>query len=202
MAGALTDATDPRSRWSTDGGALYAVIACACVVAVWAPIAISLAHPVKLFDGWGVLSGYVGVAWVAPGALIGLAVSRLCREREVSYPNAFGAVAGVATLIALVIALAAWMTTVEGRWEDDGSASQAPQRVTEAPADLVRDAADEPVVDVLCRPISNGSFFCAATYEGPACQLFSVTGDHAKALPPVVDGASATRTDRGVRCST
>lgn len=199
--GAVIRTADPRSRWSTDRWALYAVIACACVLAVWVPIAISLAYPVKLLDGWGVLSGYVGLAWFAPAGLVALAVSRLCRERGIPLPNAVGAGAGVAALVGLLVALAAWMTTLEGRWEEDGSAARGPTPIVEKPADRVRAAADGSVLDVVCHPISNGSFFCAATYAGPACQLWSVTVDGTRALPSIIEGAMARRTDSGARCS-
>jgi hypothetical protein len=196
-----TAESDRRTRWGSGGWLLYAALAGACVLAVWIPIALFEIRPVRVLGVWIVLGGYLGLAWLTPGVLAGLAVARAARERRTPRPNLVGAVAGCVIGVACLLALSAWLATAERRWEEETTPKRSP-RVTIAPEELVRATAERPILDLHCHPISDGSYFCAVTYDGPACQLFSVVGDEATPLPLVSDGATARKTTRGVRCST
>ena len=170
---------------------------------------VSLLVPVNAFDFWGVLSGFIGLSWLSPAALTGLAVASLARDRGRSHPRLLGGVTGVTIALVLLVGFVAWGASIEPRRAGEMATTTAEQTEEAAirrptPASLVRARAEtsRAVLGVLCAPVSEDTTFCAVTYEGPACQLRSVADGEAIALPPIISGASGSRTVRGVRCGT
>ena len=76
----------------------------------------------------------------------------------------------------------------------------APESVAEVKA-LVRKRASKtlPVQSVICSAVSDDLAFCVVTFTGPSCQLWTVQGGETTPLP-TVDGASGSRTAKGVWC--
>ena len=199
--------TTQRPAPSAEGWRLWGALAAACLVAAWIPMLVSLRFPVYALDFWGVLSGNIGLSWLSPAALTGLAVAGIAREQGWSRPRLLGGVAGVVTGAVLLIGFVAWGASIEPRWADEMAITPAKETAETAPAtpaSLVRERAEKSrsVLDVLCAPGSEDTTFCVVTYEGPACQLWSVVDGEATALPSIISGASGSRTARGVRCGT
>src|SRR5262245_10942827 len=88
-----------------------------------------------------------------------------------------------------------------------GDDDRAPTTTQTSPASigdvesLVRSRASEsgPVQSVFCHAISDDLAFCAVTFRGQSCQLWDVEGDETFALP-AVEGATGSRTRKGVSC--
>lgn len=62
------------------------------------------------------------------------------------------------------------------------------------------------IASVVCGRTSRTALFCAVTFVGPACQVWSVVEDdkdEPRVIPvgAVVEGGSATRTETGIRCA-
>ena len=76
----------------------------------------------------------------------------------------------------------------------------APVSVTEVET-LVRTNASKsgPVQSVICSAVSDDIVFCAVTSAGPSCQIWEVEGTKKIALP-TIEGASGSRTAKGVSC--
>ena len=88
---------------------------------------------------------------------------------------------------------------------DEGAAptpTQATPTSVREVEDLVREdaSATGPVQNVLCSPVSDDLVFCAVTFTGPSCELWHVKGDKTIVLP-AIEGASGSRTSKGVSCS-
>ena len=67
---------------------------------------------------------------------------------------------------------------------------------------LVRKSAEEtrPVQSVLCATFSDDLTLCAVTFRGPSCELWNVENGNPKRLGVVIEGASGSRSGKGVRC--
>jgi len=191
---------------------LWLALAAACLLAVWIPGAISLVHPVYAFDEWGLISGYIGVSWLAPAALVGLAIHIETRSRGVRRPRLLACASAFVIGFALLLALSTWGVVIEGRWQgslSDQTTATAPERErqgveprgpTTTPAGLVyREArGGRRIESVQC--VEGSVVACVVTLEGPACQLWIVKDGEAIPAPGVVEGASGSRSGSGVRC--
>ena len=87
---------------------------------------------------------------------------------------------------------------------DDGGAPTTTQTTPTSIAEvesLVRTSASKsgPVQSIICSAVSDDIVFCAVTFAGPSCQLWEVVGTETVALP-TIEGASGSRTAKGVSC--
>jgi mono/diheme cytochrome c family protein len=179
----------------------------ACIAATWVPLLSLFVVRAYALGYWSVLAAYLGLSWLAPGVLIGVAAAGLARERGRAKPNRVGVTTGIAATALLLVAVATGLTAVANEWSDE-TAEVAPQPTpvvptpVSAPEDIVREAAvgSQAIEDVLCSPISETAAFCAVTFEGPACQLWAVTDGEPEPILDAIEDARGTRTSGGVRC--
>lgn len=206
--------------------ALLAVAGVAAVAVTLIPNALGLVFDIYLLHYWGVLSLFVGVSWLVPGVLLGVAIwlrkeraGRRAFKRAVSITA--GIVAAVGLLAASVILLA--LGTPESLVETESEPTQvntapappppSPQTDVERRVALVTAAAerahDVRVVAVICGKTTKAQEIalstCAVTFAGPTCQLWIVTTTGAEDKPiPLGDPADGMRGSydetRGMSC--
>lgn len=195
--------TTSRSGWLA-GWQLYAVLAGACLAVVWIPLLSLFVLPVYAIGYWCVLSGYLGISWLSPGVLTGVAAAGLARERGHERPSRVGAVVGIVATVLLLATWAAGLAAFVNESDaEGGDAAPTTTATTEAaPEDLVRAGAQASgsIEDVLCSGFSGETSFCVVTFEGPACQLWSVVEGEPRSVLDAVQGATGRLTPSGVRC--
>ena len=100
-------------------GAVCAVLAAAVpsLIGVWLNIV--------LLKDWGVVATYVGISWVVPGVLVGLAVSAWSREHNLGYPRILAVGAGVAVGLILLLLSTAYVSNFGTHQNEQGSARRS-----------------------------------------------------------------------------
>jgi hypothetical protein len=132
---------------------------------------VSLRFPVYALDFWGVLSGNIGLSWLSPAALTGVAVAGIARGQGWSRPRLLGGVAGVVTGAVLLIEFVAWGASIEPRWADEMAITPAQETAETAPATPARKPLDTPRPQQLSPPDDGGwAGSPAASGPGPCCR--------------------------------
>ena len=95
----------PRAR-ARAGKARLFVLAAAIVVLTWLPGSLGNSIGLPFLHGWGVFSGYVGLSWVIPALLVGLAAMGAWRDRGLPLHRIIGVVVGVSAALAFLLVAA------------------------------------------------------------------------------------------------
>jgi hypothetical protein len=159
----------------------WALGALACVLVTFPALLLGSALDVFPLLWWGVATAYLGISWLAPGALAGTAAAEWGKERGRKRPNALGFTVGAIVAVGLLVLVATILVTFQGdRLEEEskpqveakpavGSRREREALVTQAAG---RNRRYGPVVDVRCE--RDGEGWCVVTYQAPACQLWEV----------------------------
>jgi hypothetical protein len=199
QAGTPRLADNPRRRrW-------LLLAAAACLVGSWVPLAVGAAFDVYGLLVWGVVSLYLGVGWVLPGVLVGVAAGDRARARHKRHPTWVGVAMGAASTIAFLILAAllaasgldsdtATTTSQTSTQQLEPATSSRSDRVSLVMAAAQRKRATMgPVVWVECSKSTN---FCAVAFEPPACQLWIVENvdgvDTPKPIGLAIEGGNGT----------
>jgi hypothetical protein len=78
-------------------------LALALVVATWVPGMIGGALGISALRWWAIACGYLGVSWMLPALLLGVAADRAARERGLRRHRAQGVTTGIVVGILLLI---------------------------------------------------------------------------------------------------
>jgi hypothetical protein len=95
----------PRAR-ARAGRARLFVLAAAIVVLTWLPGYLGSSIGPRFLHGWGVFAGYIGLSWVIPALLVGLAAAGGWRDRGFPLHRLVGIVVGVSAGLAFLLAAA------------------------------------------------------------------------------------------------
>jgi hypothetical protein len=151
---------------------------------------------------WGVVSSYLGISWLVPGACAGAAATQWGKDRGVKRPNALGFIAGPIVTAGLLVLVA---VTIAAFWGEDaastrdverrpaiGNQSERTSLVTQAL--LKRRTRFGPAIWVMCEKSSES--MCAVTYDAPACQWWVVENvngvDRARPFDAPSEGGQGT----------
>jgi hypothetical protein len=185
-----------------------------CGACTWVPLAVGVAFDVHAFLWWGVVSAYLGISWVVPGALFGAAVTQRAKERDRRHANVLGfgigIPAGIACLVGVAFLLAAFAASTSEEAPDATPALSGGPAVSDRAGRTVlvmtavhaRTSHFGRVVRVRCGVESDS--LCAVTYGWPACQLWTVRNvnghDVARPLDKPSEGGYGTFNGRNVGC--
>lgn len=88
----------------------WLLVGAVCAVLVTAlPSLVGRWLDISIFQDWGVLAAYLGISWLLPGGLVGLAVFSLAGRRNVRHRLALAVTVGVAVGFALLLlSVALW----------------------------------------------------------------------------------------------
>ena len=78
----------------------------AIVAVTWVPGVVGGLLGISLLRSWSVTSGYAGFSWALPALFVGLAASRVARDRGRPWQRAYGVTVGVATALVLLVGAA------------------------------------------------------------------------------------------------
>jgi hypothetical protein len=170
-------------------------------------LVIGAALDVYVLLAWGVLTLYLGISWVVPGACVGAAAAAWGKERGNKRPNALGFTVGPIVAVGLLVLMTTILVAFQG---DRLSQERAPEpeanpvlsdlseRVSLVTRTAGRNRLYGPVAEVRCDQDSVLPW-CVVTYQAPACQLWELVNidgvDTARALEDVVPGARGTLDD-------
>jgi hypothetical protein len=147
---------------------------------------------------WGIVSAYLGISWIVPGACAGAAAAQWGKDRGVRRPNAAGFTVGTIVTVSLLILLAGIVAAFLGdstreavRRPAIGSQSERTSLVTQSLPG--RRTGFGPAIWVMCE---RSGALCAVTYDVPACQLWIVENvngvDKARPFSEPSEGAQGT----------
>ena len=180
----------------------WAFAAVACVVATFPALVVGRAFDVFPLVWWGVVTAYLGISWLVPGACAGAAAAQWGKDWGKKRPNALGFTVGPAVTVGLLVLVAANFVAFSG--EEAGSGreverrppigSQSDRTTLVSQALLKRRTRFGPAIWVMCEKSSDG--YCAVTYDAPACQWWVVENvngvDRARPFDKPSEGGTGT----------
>jgi hypothetical protein len=188
--------------------ARVAIAAAACLVATWIPLAVGIALDVFPLQYWGVLSGYIGLSWLAPAVCLGLATTEWAKLRGRTHATASGIASGIGAGVILLVGVASIMAA-GGLAETDETSDAKPALGDQAARTaLVMAAARHKIsrfgaVDAAACGADTDSL-CIVTYHHPACQLWVVENvngvDRARAVDSPAEGGRGYLNEGQIGC--
>jgi len=160
-----------RDRW--------ALGAAVCLVATFPALVVGGVLEVFALEWWGVVTAFLGISWLVPGACAGAAATQWGKDRGSRHPNALGFTVGPIVTVTLLVLVA---IIIAAFWGEDLTTShvetkpaisdQAARVSLVTQATLDRRTRYGPAISIVCVKSDEG--WCTVTYDAPACQLWVV----------------------------
>ena len=111
----------------------------------------------------------------------------------------------VVRLVNVLVIVIAGLTAAACSGDDHESTTRAPEVTAPTTREfeaLIRRVAKKtrPVEQVFCHVVTDELVLCAVTLVGPSCQLWKLEAGEPAIIGPSIDGASASRSAKGVGC--
>jgi hypothetical protein len=182
-----------RDRW--------ALAAAACLVATFPALVVGGALGVFALEWWGVVSAFLGISWLVPGACAGAAATQWGKDRGSRHPNALGFTVGPIVTVTLLVLVAVILAAFWGEDLNEPQVERTPAVSDQAgrislvtQATLDRGTRYGPAISIVCVKSDEG--WCMVTYEAPACQLWVVENvdgvDKASPVDKTSEGGQGT----------